>query len=228
MRIRINDKWYSVKCIEYYANDKTDFVGNATPKEIKDVKLDGHIEFSYKELLSDFQKLQKKIEAFNELQKELELKLKESEQSINRIDERRARDRHEYAGIIPYPVNWEQRRYEIAKAIYTSDVTYVAQLDAAEDSVYYADKLIDELKKQAMQVKINNEWFPVHEIVLLGTDEKVDPYDVQDVYDEVIGEKSYSQLEADNKSLYNAIYATRHELKEIDKRLEREFAKWHA
>jgi ElaB/YqjD/DUF883 family membrane-anchored ribosome-binding protein len=46
-------------------------------------------------------------------------------------------------------IDWEQKRYEIAKAIYTSDPAYVAQPGAAEESVYYADKLIDELKKQS-------------------------------------------------------------------------------
>ena len=48
-------------------------------------------------------------------------------------------------------IDWEQRRYEIAMHI-LSQMSIIQPITAAEHAVYYADTLIEELKKE-----VNNE-----------------------------------------------------------------------
>lgn len=61
-----------------------------------------------------------------------------------------------YMGRPDRQVNWEQRRYEIAKSVLAAELVVDAvngigntdSNDAVWRSVFYADKLIDELKKK--------------------------------------------------------------------------------
>jgi chromosome segregation ATPase len=50
MKIKVNDKWYSVSFIRYYANEKTDYVCTANPEEIEDIDFGSDSGFSYKDL----------------------------------------------------------------------------------------------------------------------------------------------------------------------------------
>ena len=48
----------------------------------------------------------------------------------------------------PSLINWEQRRYEIAKAMYPVIYENYPSNDMAKTAVQFADKLIEELKKE--------------------------------------------------------------------------------
>jgi chromosome segregation ATPase len=49
MRIKLNDKWYSVKTVVYYNNDKTS-IGTTAPEKVEDIEFDSEGECTYKEL----------------------------------------------------------------------------------------------------------------------------------------------------------------------------------
>lgn len=48
-------------------------------------------------------------------------------------------------------IDWEQRRYEIAKHILSQSFTLGRAEDTATNALYYADALIEELKKRTEQ-----------------------------------------------------------------------------
>jgi hypothetical protein len=203
MKIKVNDKWYSVKSIEYYASDKTDFVGKAAPKEVKDIELDSDSGYSYKDLEkmhvdydcpeSDVQEsmndydaaiapLAERISKLEELMRQIILALgiykdgkdalasrdleclqervnafeqhylAEEEQKQFEIQQAALQNnRYEYQVADASKIDWEQRRYEVAKAcvttIFASDE--LADYGAlANRAVNLADCVIANLKSR--------------------------------------------------------------------------------
>ena len=86
-------------------------------------------------------------------------------------------------------VDWEQRRYEIAKEIYPRvlDFTRADQMTAAaKTTVFLADVLIAELKKGENNVDINifRSMYNVHVDTLISYDTKGEEYPFLQRYDD--------------------------------------------
>jgi hypothetical protein len=177
MKIKVNDKWYSVKSIAYYADNKTDLVDVAAPEEVEDIKPDSDSGCSYKDLeqmhveyncpesdvqaaMNDYDAtiapLVERVGRLEELMRQIILALdiykndkdvlasRDMECLQERVNTLEELNGNQVADASK--IDWEQRRYEIAKHI--AGAIYAHSTDIPDVEANYIVELTDNVIKQ--------------------------------------------------------------------------------